>query len=280
MLWAAWAEVVAAAIERGDRVSEEAIATAVARLGPDVRATPSAIRLRLAPSRPRTEAPEQLTRQGRALEALEVALLLAERAVAEAVAAAVPAPGDETTSPAEPGGAPASDHGARITATSPSLEGARAAIKSAERLFYSATWNHAGRAMPAELALRFAFLESDLAEAGLISADSATFSRSTYQPLPGDSLLRAEAAWRYARLGRETSRYLRGDEDLELAIPLWRATGELERAATAAWWIAQDELTSRARAEQHAQLALELYRGLGEAARVAEIEAWQLARGR
>jgi serine/threonine protein kinase len=216
------------------------------------------------------------TEAHRAREAAELALEQARLAVAAAITTAVPlapdaAPIEPATAPASPGSMPPAD---RATATSPHLEAAVAAIKRADRLLFSPTWTSGGRDKAADLALRASLLSADLVEAGLSPATWVIVTRSQYQWLPKDSLLRAEAAWHYASLGKKTSRYLQGEEDLELAIPVWRTIGRLDRAALAAWWIARDQATPRADTRDKAQLALELFRQLGDQARVDEIEAW------
>jgi hypothetical protein len=149
------------------------------------------------------------------------------------------------------------------------------AVRQVNRLLFSTKWAGDGRSQPPDLTLRLSLMESELVEAGLRPASGVVILRTSYKTLPEDSLLRAEAAWHTARLGRHTSRYLQGDEDLELAIPLWRKLGMRERAATAAWWIALDASGKRAR--RHAEIALELVRQLGNSALTAEIEAWLAA---
>ncbi len=153
---------------------------------------------------------------------------------------------------------------------------ADASLRRANRVQYANDRGNDGR-RPLDFGLRLSLLASELTEHGLRPDDSSAILRSTYQTLPDDSLLRAEAAWRYARATRKTSRYLIGDEDLELAIPLWRRLGLTERAATAAWWIAERAITSTKRARGNAELALALFRQLGDAAHAGEVEAWLAA---
>lgn len=272
---AVWSLAVASAVALDEPVSE-AMARQAAELraaGRDVSAADIRLRAAAAATLPGDDqrygwlasSIETADAQGRHREAAELALEHARRRVAAAVAAATP-----------PSGIPQATAGSLAEAA----EAAEAALRRVTSLLLR-NWSPDARRTALELSLRLALLESELFERGLRTGTSTSspLTRSLYQSLPGDSLLRADAAWRHALHGR-SSRYLTNDEDLELAIPLWQKLGQRERAATAAWWIASRAITGKKRARQHAQLALELYRQLGEsnhAEAISAVEDWLAA---
>ncbi len=285
----AWLEAVAATLALDLEVPSQILLEAAAAISPGTDATAGMVRIRAAAARAEGKelnawfdaALQAAGEKHRAREVAELAIERARIAVASALATAAPIDGASTGEPSsEPSReAPGPLKPAPPRATSPGLEAAVTAIRRAERIFFSPAWTSDGYNKFTELSLRVSLLEAELVDAGLVSASQVVLVRSQYQTLPVDSLLRAEAAWRYAQLGRQTSRYLQGGEDLEQALEVWKFTGEHERAATAAWWLAQSTMTRRDDAKKYAELAKELFRQLDDPKRLEEIEAWQRARG-